>query len=144
MNVYLEKSDTGATLSTWLYCAMWQLYASEQNGHQGYINWPQSPNRSLHPHQDPDAFSRQPNMFEWYCVQPRWKGGPALPPRELTWLFENNPELVANPHCLSLESVKSWYQNNLIWNQDVINRAEAIIKKYGLDFNNTMGLSWRG
>ena len=143
MNVYLEKSDIGSTLSTWFYCSLWQLYAADHHGHQGYINWPQSPNRSLDPHQDPAAFARQPNMFEWYCVQPRWKG-PGLPQRELTWLFENNPELSSNPHCLGLESLKAWYQNNLIWNQDVIDRAESIIQQYGIDFNNTMGLSWRG
>lgn len=152
MHVYLEKSDIGATLSTWFYCAMWQLYSAEQSGHQGYIHWPQGPGvpmpgvgpmRSLEPHQDPAAFARQPNMFEWYCVQPRWKG-PGLPPRELTWVFENTPELSINPHCLGLDFARSWYQNNLIWNQDVINRAESIIQKYGIDFSNTLGLSWRG
>lgn len=142
--VYLEKSDVYATLSTWFYCCFWQLYAAEKSGHVGYVHWPQQHMRSLHPHQDPVAFARKPNMFDWYCEQPHWKGE-GVPPRDLTWLWENCPE--TGTYCLMgqpIEVIRDYFQRNLIFNEEVRQRAQAIADKYAIDFDNTLALSWRG
>lgn len=142
--VYLEKSDTGATLSTWLYCAMWQLYTAEQMGYVGYVHWPQIWNRSLLPHQDPEMFAKCPNMFEWYFEQPCYKGS-GVPPRTLAWEWEHCPE--QGVHCLMgqpLSVIKDWYQKHLLFNPTVKARIEELVQKYSIDFNNTLGISWRG
>jgi hypothetical protein len=140
--VYLEKSDMGATLSTWFYCSMWQLYTAHKMGLIGYVNWPQ--HLSLTPHQDHMAFSRCPNMFEWYCEQPQWVG-PGVPPRDGTWLWETSTETGA--HCLMgqpLAVIKDWYHKNLLFNVAVNSRATELTKKYNFEFSNTLAITWRG
>lgn len=141
--VVIEKSDTGATLSTWLYCAMWQLYTAREMGLAGYVNWPQRENRSLLAHQDPEAFERCPNMYEWYFEQPFLKEAP--PPGTLTWEWERCHETGA--HVLMgqpLAFIKAWYQRHLLFNADMRARADALAAKYSIDFGNTIGVSWRG
>jgi hypothetical protein len=142
--VYLEKSDTGATLTTWVYCGLWQLYAAEKMGHQGYLHWPQAPNRSLQPYQDPAMFKGCPNMYDWYFVQPVFRKAPP-PPCDLTWLWENCPE--AGQHSLMglpLTEIKAYYRKNLIFSDSVNLRGEALVQKYNLNFSQLIGLTWRG
>jgi hypothetical protein len=145
MNViYLEKSDIGATLATWIYCGIWQLYTAEKMGMAGYINWPQEPNRSLQPYQDPAAFRQMPNMYDWYFEQPLFPHG-ERPARTQAWLWENCPEqgiysLMGQP----LETVRDYYHKHFRFSQAVNSRGNALVAKYGIDFNNLMGVSWRG
>jgi hypothetical protein len=142
MYVYLEKSDTAATLATWLYCGVWHLYTAEKLGMTGYINWPQAPNRCLVDLIDPAAFASQPNMYEWYFDQPHVTG---VPPRDLTWEWEHCPEL--GVHSLvsqPLEILRAYYQKNLRFNSTVNARGQELVRKYGLDFTNTMAITWRG
>ncbi len=142
--VYLEKSDIGATLATWIYCCMWQLYAAEKFGMRGYIHWPQQQNRSLQPYQDPVMFARMPNMFDWYFVQPHFPSG-EVPPRDKTWLWENCPEtgvhsLMSQP----LAFIKEYYREKFKFNDAVEERGKALVSRYGINFDKTIGLSWRG
>lgn len=141
--VLLEKSDTGATLSTWLFCAMWQLYTAEKMGLSGYVNWPDKPNRSLLPHQDPEAFARCPNMFEWYFEQPKCKVYPGPSTHVMEW--ERSPELGVHSFMSQpLPFIKEWYQSNLIFNADARAWADKLIAKYAIDFGKTIGVQWRG
>ncbi len=143
--VYLEKSDIGATLTTWVYCAMWQLFAAEAEGKQVYINWPATPGRSLQPYQDPAAFARQPNMYDWYFEQPHVA---QPPPREEVWEWESreNGEHVGKHQLfgLPMPELKAFYRKNCRLNSDVNVRGEALAAKYGVDFSNTLAVSWRG
>jgi hypothetical protein len=146
--VYLEKSDIAATLATWFYCCMWQAYTAEKMGLVGYIHWPKNPTeffgRSLRPHQDPVAFARQPNMYEWFCEQPSYTGKD-VPPKTLIWEWEHCPELgehnfMAEP----LAVIKDWYHRKLIFNSVVKERVAALIIKYGINFDQTLAVTWRG
>jgi len=142
--VYLEKSDTGATLSTWYYCGMWQLYTAHQMGMRGYLHWPQVWNRSLIPHQDPAAFAACPNMYDWYCEQPDWSE-PGMPPRDLTWEWETCPE--TGKHCLMTQPlwyIRAFFKESLRFNATVKARTAALVEKYKINFANTLAVSWRG
>lgn len=146
--VYLEKSDIAATLATWFYCCMWQAYTADKMGLTGYIHWPKNTSeyvgRSLRPHQDPDAFAKWPNMYDWYCEQPAYKGA-GVPPKSLVWEWEHCPELgVHDLMSQPLPVIKDWYHRNLIFNATVKERVEKLISKYTIDFSNTLAVSWRG
>ncbi len=142
MNVFLEKSDIGATLTTWVYCGMWQLWTAEQLGLRGYINWPQQKNRSLEPYQDEAMFARRPNMYDWYFEQPLFD---APPHRDLTWEWEHCDELGRFPLMAQpLSVIKEWYRKHCRLNADVNARGDALVQKYGIDFSKTIGITWRG
>jgi hypothetical protein len=140
--VYIEKTDIAATLATWVYCGMWQLYAAQKEGLVGYINWPNDPMRSLVPLRDPAQFLRQPNMYDWYFEQPMVS--PA-PPRHLTWTWEydgaqGKHQLYGQP----IPVIKEFYKANLKFNAEVHRRGQRLVEKYGIDFANTLAVSWRG
>ncbi len=142
--VYLEKSDIHATLATWIYCGMWQLYAAEKCGLRAYFNWPQEQNRSLTSHQDPTMFGRMPNMFDWYFEQPHFPY-PERPNRDRTWVWENCAEtgqypLMAQP----LDVIKAYYREKFRFNGEVNRRGGELVTRYNIDFNKTIGVSWRG
>jgi len=144
MIAYLEKSDIGATLATWLYCCIWQHYSVEKEGYQGYIHWPNRPNRSLQPHQDHVAFSRCPNMYEWWFEQPTVKQ-PYPPACDAVFEWENMA--LTGKHVLMglpLPELKAYFQKHLIFNAEVERRTAELVAKYGIDFNNTMAVTWRG
>ena len=142
--VYLEKSDIGSTLTTYVYCNMWQLWAAERMGLRGFINWPNQRNRHLQPYSDPAAFARCPNMFEWYFEQPLFPQG-SSPQRDLTWEWEHCPELGQHPFMgQPLDVIRAWYQTHLRFNADVNARGQALVAKYGIDFDRTIGITWRG
>jgi hypothetical protein len=161
--VYLEKTDIGATLTTWIYCAMWQMFAAEKLGLRCYINWPADPMRALRPCYDENKFKEIPNMWDWYFEQPHFKDQP-VPPRERVWQWEAPPPDLAQAlgqHNLygEVKQIKEFYKKHLVFKPVVNERGEALVKKYGIDFNGavevgvsspsrgnskTIGITWRG
>lgn len=143
--VYLEKTDIGATLTTWIYCAAWQLFALERMGLQGYINWSKDKLRTLQPYWDEKKFQQKPNMFNWYFEQPHIAD---TPPRKRVWEWEKqNPDFDLGAHSLygqPIQDIKAFYRKNVRLNSDVRARGAALQKKYNIDFKNTLGLTWRG
>lgn len=142
--VYLEDDGVHATLTTWIYCEMWMLWAAEQMGLTGYINWPNDPGRSLVSYRDTAKFAERPNMFDWYFEQPAVTVATA-PPRELTWTWSTcletgNHAFMSQP----LGVIKAFYRKNLRLNADVCARGDAIAQRYAIDFSKTIGVTWRG
>jgi hypothetical protein len=144
--VYLEKTDIGATICTWIYCSFWQMWAAEQKGIDAYINWPDNfhPGRCLKDIIDKERFSQDPNMFSWYFKQPKIENPPPRGECEIwtweNWKDENPVPFMAQP----LSVIKDYYKKNLIF-KDVVNaRGQALVDKYGIDFSNTIGVTWRG
>ena len=141
--IYLEKTDIAATLTTWIYCSFWQMWAAEQLGHDVYINWPAgfTPGRSLHAYQDPQKFSEIPNMYDWYFKQPKV----SVPPRVDVWEWENCPEAGQFPFMSQpLSVIKEYYQKHLHFNEETDRRGLQLVSKYNIDFKKTIGISWRG
>src|SRR5674476_438070 len=67
--IYLEKNDIHCTLTTYLYCMWWMLWAAEQQGFDAYINCLKG--LFLKSYEDDKKFSEIPNGFEWYFKQPK-------------------------------------------------------------------------
>jgi len=144
--IYLEKSDIGATLTTWIYCAFWQMWAAEQLGHDVYINWPNghSPGRCLQPYIDKEMFIDEPNMFEWWFEQPKIDIPPARNESEI-WTWENWKDQSPVPFMAQpLSVIKDYYKKHLHFSDAVHDRGWRIVDKYGIDFSNTIGITWRG
>jgi len=151
MSIYVEKTDIGATLGTWLYCAYQFLYAAEQGcGEKAYISWPNDPRRSLQPHQDPAMFAQCPNMYEWWFKQPFYD---TAPPRTETWVCEEGPPASRgggkrlgdfNIFQQPLQVIKDTYRRYLKFNDATQKRIDDLVVKYGIDFDNTIGVGWRG
>lgn len=144
--VYLEKQDIGATLTTWIYCAMWQMWAAEQQGLNVYINWPDgiTPGRALEPYLDKRKFAENANQFEWYFLQPDIK---YPPPRDMSeiWIWETWRDISPVPFMAQpLAVIKEFYKTHLRFNKEVIHRAELLVDKYAIYFKNTIGITWRG
>ena len=142
--IYLEKTDVAATLTTWIYCAFWQMWAAEQQGKDVYINWPDghTPPRALLPYHDSDKFAQMPNMFEWYFTQPKIKE--AQPATE-TWTWENWQDSSPVPFMAQpLDIIKAYYKKHLHFNDVVNQRGHQIVEKYNIDFSKTIGITWRG
>jgi hypothetical protein len=144
--IYLEKTDIGATLCTWIYCAFWQMWAAEQQGKDVYINWPdnEKPGRCLRDLIDKEKFKECPNMFEWYFRQPKIDKSTWEVPSEIwTWEHWQDPSPVsfmAQP----LSVIKQFYKNNLFFNQETQIRGKRLQERYAIDFSNTIGITWRG
>ncbi len=144
--IYLEKTDIGATLTTWLYCAMWQMFAAEKIGVKCYINWPKDRMRALRNYFDEAKFKEKPNMYDWYFIQPMFDSPPV---KEKVWTWETPlPEfdnlLGQYPLYTAVPQIKDYFKKHLKFNNDVIQRGEALVSKYGIDFKNTVGVTWRG
>lgn len=141
--IYLETTGIYTTLTTWIYCNMWQLYAAENVGLSGYINWPKDRNRALRPYWDDAKFAQKPNMYDWYFEQPLFE---TPPPRAKWWTFEAEHHEMGKYNLMSqpLSTIKAFYRKNCRLNKDVIARGEAIKVKYGIDFDKTIGITWRG
>ena len=144
--VYLEKHDLHATLTCWIACLMWLDWAASKEGLVGYYYWPRE--HSIVPLADPAMFAREPNMFDWWFLQPNatllnLKPG-QRPPQDETWLWESMPPGNLCPGKWPMgENTYAWYQRLKI-RPEIVARADALVAKYGLDLNNTIGLSWRG
>jgi hypothetical protein len=144
--IYIEKTDIGATLTTWIYCAFWQMWAAEQVGREVYINWPNgaSPGRCLQPYIDSDKFSELPNMYDWYFRQPKVQSSPPRNECEI-WTWENWADQSPVPFMAQpLHVIKDYYNRNLHFSDVVNQRGQAIVDKYKIDFSNTIGVTWRG
>lgn len=142
--IYLEHGDIGATLTTWIYCYMNQMWAAEQSARDVYVNWCDDPSRSLQGYYDAQKFQEIKNMHQWYFVQPKIS---EPPPREdcEVWLWSENSgnvpvHLIAQP----LAVIKDYYKKHLHFNDVVNQRGEALAAKYNIDFSNTIGITWRG
>ena len=143
--VYIEKTDAHATLTTWIYCAFHMMYTAEKRGLLPYIHWPA--NRSLHAYQDAKMFNEHPNMFEWYFTQP-FVTNPSS--KDEVWTWEENQwgsdienvdyGFMTKP----LNEIKEYYHKHLHFNDEVNRRGQLLVSKYGIDFKNTIGITWRG
>ena len=84
-------------------------------------------------------------MFNWWLDQPcyPWKGVPA---RKATWVWEEaTPELSLHRFDLApREVIQHWYRDRLRFKPAVVTWADKLAKKYKVDFDRTVGVSWRG
>lgn len=141
--VYIEKNDIHSTLTTWLYCSMWQLFSAYKQGKIGYINW-HSNKGFLESYYDKSRFEETPNAYNWYFIQPCFA---TEPPKEYAekWIWEQ----WADPIPVSLMAqplwvIKRFFKDNLHFNEETNRRGKLIQDKYNIDFSKTIGLSWRG
>lgn len=138
--VIIEKNDIHCTLTTYIYCSFWMMWAAEQQGRQVYINWP--PGGSVKSYEDKERFAAQPNQFEWYFKQPMLQEKPEGA-EVLTWENWQDPcpvPFMAQP----LQVIKDYYRRHLKFSGEVEQRGRQLIEKYGIDFSNTIGITWRG
>jgi hypothetical protein len=145
--IYIESTDTGATLTTYWYVSAWIMWAYEQLGiNDVYINWEQGhkPPRSLQAYHDEEMGRINPNQFEWWFKQPKLQNPPPRSEAEIiTWQSWKDPSPVgfmAQP----LSVIKNYYKKNLHFNDVVNARGHALVEKYNIDFANIIGVTWRG
>jgi hypothetical protein len=140
--VYLEKNDIHCTLTTYLYCHFWQMWAAEQMGHEVYIHWPKG--LFLESYEDQEKFVETPNAYLWYFRQPKVQFPPPQNECE-TWLWEKWADPSPIPFMAQpLSVIKDYYKKNLIFNDTVNERGQALVDKYNIDFSKTIGVTWRG
>lgn len=140
-SVYLQKQDIHSTLTTWIYCSYWQMWAAEQLGYQSYINWFQG--GSVLSYEDKEMFQRIPNMYDWYFVQPMIPQPPVTHSARWTWEIPGDWsafQFMSQP----LGVIKDYYQKHLKFNDTTNARGQAIVDKYNIDFSKTIGITWRG
>lgn len=138
MNVTIEKNDIHSTLTTWIYCAFWQMWSAEQQGRKSYINWPIG--GSVKSYEDKEKFKEQPNQFEWYFKQPMLSEASGE-----VWMWEKWQDPSPVPFMSQpLQVIKEYYQRHLRFSDAVEERGQALADKYGIDFENTIGITWRG
>ena len=138
MTVTLEKNDIYSTLTTWLYCHFWQMWAAEQIGYDACIHWPTG--KFLASYEDSNKYAEIPNAYNWYFVQPKTNEVSGN-----VWLWEQ----WADPTPVSfmaqpLQVIKDYYKKNLIFNEETNRRGQLLVDKYGIDFKKTIGITWRG
>ena len=141
-NIYIHKQDIHCTLTTYLYCNFWQLYAAEQQGYKGYINWFQG-NGFLKSYEDLEKYKELPNAYDWYFKQPLFD---YVPERNETWTWELDGEKM-NGHSLMsqpLSVIKEFFKKHLHFNDETNSSGQLLVDKYGIDFSKTIGISWRG
>lgn len=138
--IYLQKNDIHSTLTTWIYCAFWQMYSAEQLGHKSYINWPKG--GFLQSYHDDQKFAEEPNAYNWYFKQPMIQNAPD---REETWTWENwKDPIPVSLMTQPLSVMKSFFKKRLHFNDETNRRGQFLVDKYGIDFSKTIGISWRG
>lgn len=145
--IYIEKTDTAATLTTWIYCAFIQMYAAEQQGCDAYIHWPfgDKPSRCLQAYVDTIKFSEKLNMYDWFFKQPKIAISPSRFGSEV-WTWETDGDKMQGHSLMSqpLSVIKDYYKKHLYFSDEVNQRGQALVKKYNIDFSNTIGITWRG
>ena len=143
--VYIEKTDAHATLTTWLYCGFHMMYKADLLGHIPYINWHRG--RCLSAYADDNMFNKIPNMFEWYFEQPFISGTPQAD-EVWTWELPDWGAKVYTDDYLfmsqPLATIKDYYKRHLKFNPTVNDRGNQLVRKYGIDFSKTIGITWRG
>lgn len=135
---YIEKNDIHATLCTWLYCCFWMKWSLEQQGKESYVNWPKG--KFLIDLEDKKKFNECENAYDWYFKQPK---GTHIHEGTITWENWQDPSKVpfmSQP----LQVIKDYYQKHLHFNDETNRRGQELVSKYGVDFNNTIGITWRG
>jgi hypothetical protein len=86
------------------------------------------------------------NQYDWYFKQPKIQNPEAIPDwlkSVATWENWQDPvpcSLMSQP----LSVIKDYYKKNLHFNEETNKRGQALVDKYGIEFNNTIGVSWRG
>jgi len=143
--IYLEKTDIYATLTTWIYCHFWMMWAAEQNREDVYINWEKG--KCLIDLSDNEKFNEISNMYNWYFIQPKfyYNSINQLPLRTETMVWETWQDKSPIPFMAQpLSVIKGYYQENLIFNEYINQRGKQIVDKYGIDFSKTIGITWRG
>lgn len=142
MNIYLQKNDIHCTLTTYLYCMFWMLWAAEQTGREAYIHCPKG--LFLQSYEDDKKFSEQPNGYEWYFKQPKVQTPPPINESEIWtwegWVDPTPVSFMAQP----LSVIRDYYKKNLHFSDVVNERGNALVKKYGIDLSKTIGITWRG
>ena len=144
--IYIEKTDAMTTLTTWIYCAFWQMWSAEQMGLKSYINWfdGANPARCLLPYHDKEMFAKVPNQFEWYFKQPMISEPPPRNKSEV-WEWENCKQAGDYPFMSQpLNVIKDYYKKHIHFQPEVDRRAKLIVDKYSIDFTKTIGITWRG
>lgn len=145
--VYLEKTDIYSTLTTYVYCFMWQLYAAEQQGIDAYINCPDGmkPGRWLQPYLDSNKFKQETNAWNWYFKQPKVTNPPPREQSEI-WTWETDGEKMGGHSLMAqpLEVIRSYYKKHLHFSDEVNERGRFLVEKYNIFFPKTIGISWRG
>lgn len=139
MSVCLEKNDIHSTLTTWLYCHFWMMWAAEQQGKDAYIHWPTG--KFLQSYEDRNKFREMPNAYDWYFVQPKMQTNNTS--EVWTWEMwkDTSPvSFMAQP----LSVIKDYYKKHLHFNDETNKRGQAIVDKYDIDFSQTIGITWRG
>lgn len=132
--IYLEKNDIHSTLTTWIYCAMWQKWAVEQQEKESYINW----HNGVKSYHDAEMFKKVPNQYEWYFSQPQGE-------RTETWTWENWKDPSPVPFMAQpLKVIKDYYKKHLHFNEETNRRGRLLVDKYNIDFSKTIGITWRG
>lgn len=138
-SVILEKNDIHSTLTTWIYCAFWQMWAHEKLG-DAYINWPIG--KFLQSYEDKKKFSEIPNAYDWYFIQPKIAHLPETP---YSWTWENWEDPSQVPFMAQpLKVIKDYYKKNLHFNDETNRRGQLLVDKYKIDFSKTIGITWRG
>jgi hypothetical protein len=140
MNIYIEDNDFHATLTTWIYKGFWQAYAALQQGHKPYFHWQKG--KFLQSYSEEKKFAEIPNAYNWYFEQPYFDCQPGAE-EVRTWDTDVNTGLFSL-YSLPLSEIKSFYKQHLRFNSATNIRGEAIVKKYNIDFSNTIGITWRG
>lgn len=138
--ISLQKNDIHCTLTTYIYCHFWMLWAAEQQGHDAYIHWPNG--LFLQSYEDKKKYAEIPNAYDWYFVQPKIS---TPPERKEVWLWESWKDESPIPFMAQpLSVIKDYYKKHLHFNDATNARGQAIVDKYGIDFSKTIGITWRG
>lgn len=138
-SVCLEKNDIHSTLTTWLYCHFWMMWAAEQQGMDAYIHWPTK--KFLQSYEDSNKFKQIPNAYDWFFVQPKMQTNNTS--EVWTWETWKDPSPVsfmAQP----LSVIKDYYKKHLHFNEETNKRGQQIADKYKINFAETIGVTWRG
>lgn len=145
--IYLEKNDIHCTLTTYLYCMFWMMWAAEQLEHDAYIHCPKG--LFLKSYDDDAKYLEQPNGFEWYFKQPKVDNPPPINQcKAWTWETPNwDSGMDVSPYQFMsqpLSVIKEYYKKHLHFNDETNRRGQMIVDKYGINFKETIGISWRG
>ena len=142
--IHIHKNDVHCTMTTFFYCNFAALYAAQQQGHEGYINWFRHKG-FVQSYDDAEMYAKYPNAYSWWFKQPMFEEG-EIPPMDETWTWEIDGEKMQGHSLMSqpLSVIKDFYKKNLIFNDILNERGEALVRKYGIDFAKTIGTCWRG
>lgn len=135
--VKLERTERGSSMSSWITLAMNALHAAFAEGVNGCVHWPAT--RCPRAYFDAEAFSRRPNMFDWYFHQPWCEQDRAA--ADETWRWEH-AYVLADRH--PIVDLSAFFRRYLIFNADVADRFERLSSSYGLHPSRTIALAWRG